>query len=192
MKTTDKIKLGSFTRIVWLNQEARDQWENTINEIFIMVQNLELESVKHGHRLCAWRTIDSKDLPAFAKQMQEIDLIVTPVLYVGKWEGFSHVTVPVEEGKPFNVSCVVSKGIPEAVAFREAHALGDHVRQGELLGFPKCCREAFSDTWDKGFFDPMFQLAQKTFEEKDPSAIGKIGEGSAHLVNMVHLIPLVC
>jgi hypothetical protein len=155
MELIKNFNLTSFTQISWVSQEAKDKWAKVIPACSQMVQDLEILSVKHGHRPCAWRTISRQSLPDFSKQCAEMGLIVLPVCWVGSWEGFIHHT---PEGDT-NVYCIIAREMEHALEYLDAFNRGDNAKQGELLGFPKCCCEFFAKHWDAGYFDPIWQMA---------------------------------
>lgn len=155
MKLIKNFSLASFTQISWVSQIARDKWENVVTACSQMVQDLEILSVKHGHRPCAWRTISRQSLPEFSQRCAAMGLTVLPVRWVGSWEGFIHHT---PEGDS-NAYCVISRELNTAMEYLDAFNRGDNMKQGELLGFPKCCCEFFAKNWTAGYFDPIWQMA---------------------------------
>lgn len=146
-----KISLPPECRISWLSAEARAAWSGKIDRISQAVQEAEISSVAQGHRPAAWRTISRADLPSFSARCEEVGLIVSPVKFVGNWEGFIHYTPPGDE----NVYCIISREVKVAREFRQAFEAGDNFTQGRLLGFPECCYKAFSQFWAAGIFDPV-------------------------------------
>jgi hypothetical protein len=94
-------------------------------------------------------------LPDFVKRCAEKGLSVLPVKWIGDLNGFLHYT---PEGNT-SVYNIIARRLEDALRFREAFEKGDHEVQGEMLGFPKCCREAFAVNWKAGYFDPIWQSA---------------------------------
>ena len=147
------INIKPFLNIIWVSEKARKVWSSIIADISQMVQELEIESVAEDQRPCAWRTISEESLPDFSERCLDKCLIVHPVKYVGRWEGFIHHTPPVEKGKPKNIYCIISKSQIYIKNYLEAFNKGDNERQGEMLGFPNCCIDSFKSNWEKGYFD---------------------------------------
>lgn len=137
-----------------------------------MVQELEIESVAAGQRPCAWQTIGRGALPAFTAKCAERGLAVVPVRAVGSWEGFVHHT-PAGDA---NFYCIIARRLEDALRFRAAFEKGDHDEQGEMLGFPACCRQAFTARWAAGQFDPIWPAAETT-----PGAIVIAADRRIHL-----------
>ena len=155
MKLIPDFKITPFTRTAWVSTCARDTWAGVIEKCSAMVHDLEIESVAVGQRDCAWSTIKREALPDFIKRCADKGLIVMPVQWVGNFDGFIHYT-PKGDSQAY---CIIAKRLEDAMKFREAFENGDHEMQGECLGFPKCCREAFAANWKAGYFDPIWQSA---------------------------------
>ena len=155
MKLIENFSMTPFTRTAWTSGAARSTWEKVVRDCSALVYDLEVESVAEGQRPCSWQTMKREALPEFTISCAKKGLSVLPVRWVGNFEGFIHYT---PEGSD-SVYCIVARRREDALAFRDAFEKGDHEKQGEMLGFPKCCREFFSREWAAGFFDPIWQSA---------------------------------
>lgn len=160
MKLIENFEQDSFLDIIWVSEKAKSVWKPVIDKCSEMVQDLEIDSVEEGQRKCAWRSINENDLPRFSIALAERGLIVLPIKYTGTWEGFSHKTLEVIPGKPKNVYTIIARNHKDAIEFRNYHEAGDHDGQGKMLGFPKCCRDAFKKHWGDGYFDPIWQISK--------------------------------
>lgn len=155
MKLIPDFKITPFSRTAWVSGAAKQTWEKAIQDCAALVSELEIESVAAGQRPCSWQTIARAGLPDFARRCAEKGLIVLPVRFVGAFNGFVHYT-PEGDASTYNI---IARRLEDALRFREAFEKGDHEIQGEMLGFPKCCREAFAANWKAGYFDPIWQSA---------------------------------
>jgi hypothetical protein len=82
-------------------------------------------------------------------------MIVSPVQFVGNWEGFAHYS---PKGDSSVYCLIVQAGLESAKVineYRKAFSTGDNKTQGKLLGFPTCCCDAFAEYWAAGIFDPV-------------------------------------
>ena len=158
-------------RLIWVSQQARDVWEPEIRRMSALVSDLETRSVAAGHRRAAWHTIHRDEIPDYSARMAERGLIVSPVQYVGSFEGFIHYT-PAGDSHAY---CVISRDIDTATEFREAFKAGNHIMQGELLGFPECCTAFFSEQWAVGNYDPIPQMARERFHPFSSPALRYVG-----------------
>jgi hypothetical protein len=58
---------------------------------------------------------------------------------------------------------VVAKDLETAQKFVTASQIEDHFTIGQLLGYPKCCCEAFQENWvNKKILDPCYEAAVNT------------------------------
>jgi len=160
MKLIKGLELRPFLRIIWANKKARDAWEVPIQEISNLAQKLELSSIIEDQRTCATITTSARELVNLTSRYP--DLIFKPLRLTKKFSGFAHRHEdPGSKDADFYVYLGVSKKLYHINQFYEAYKKGDHNIQGELLGFPKCCREFFSDIWPKGYIDPVWQMRDK-------------------------------
>jgi len=162
MRLLPGVDIAPFCRVVWLSEPARAAWEAAIPRVASLVSELEILSVAHGHRRCAWQTFGEGSLPSNAGKWARMGLVSLPVRYTANFEGFAHRHAAPEPGKAKSVCVIISRSLKDAVRFADAHHRGDHDTQGELLGFPACCRNFFNDVWGQGFYDPVWQAACNT------------------------------
>jgi len=160
MKRLEGISIKQTARIYWTSKEAEAYWLPRVSMVTSSIDAIETMSVAEGLRECAWKTIDERTVPDLASSLGKIGLIVRPISRTGKWEGFSHYTVPPDPEKVGNVSCIISRKMSAIDEFEGAYRAGDHNTQGRLLGFPECCREAFVKNWADGLYDPVYQAAE--------------------------------
>ena len=174
MKLIPGLDLPPSCRIVWTSEEARKVWAPVLPKVSAMVSELEVLSVAKGHRPCAWQTIAEDELPRLAAAWAEMGLVSLPILRVRSFMGFAHRHEKPQPGERANVCVIVARTLKDALRFKAANASGDNDVQGELLGFPKCCREFFCTSWAGGYFDPVWQAAMNStlyhIYDQSPSA----------------------
>lgn len=157
MKLIKGLEVKPFCRIIWVSAEAKENWSKYIPIISQLVQELELKSIDLNHRMCATITISPNMELNFAKKYP--NLIFSPVRLTKKFTGFANRHVdPGPEDKDFYIHYVVSRSIDGINKFRDAYNAGDIDIQGEMLGFPECCRKFFDENWRKGYVDPIAQM----------------------------------
>lgn len=165
MKLIPGLDLDFIMRIIWVSKEAKDVWANVIPQISTLINNLEVESVIRGHRPVTWQTIDETHYMNYqAKAWEDMGLVSMPIKKVGQFGGFAHKHAPVVEGQPCNVCVIVAKNSSDLLKFKEAFEANDNYTQGLLLGYPECCSQFFCDMWPKGYFDPIWQVAENSGE----------------------------
>ena len=159
MKLIPNFDISPFLQMVWVSEEARKTWEQPIRDCSALVSELELLSVVEGHRRCGWQSINIKSLPSFEQKCANLGLTTLVVRFSAHFTGFAHKFQAINHIDDKTNVPVIFAGNPRvALEYKEAYDSGDHDKQGKFLGFPKCCREFFSDVWAKGYFDPIFQM----------------------------------
>lgn len=161
---TDNIKTPMS--LVWKKQEYKEQWENVINDLSAKIHDLELIAVAKDQRKAAWQTIKETEISTYSEKCRKMGLSIYPLQRVGNFEGFIHYTPQPKKGEICNVYTVITKSIKIAEEFIESFRQGDHVKQGALLGFPRCCTDGFTINWKKGYFDPVYQAYLATKRAK--------------------------
>jgi hypothetical protein len=159
MKLIPGLDLAPSCRMAWLSEEARRVWAPIIPKVSSLVSELEVLSVAKGQRPCAWQTIGEDQFPRLAAEWAEMGLVSLPIKRVRNFTGFAHRHEEPVDGERASLCVIVSKTLADTLRFKTAFEKGDNDAQGELLGFPKCCREFFCATWAKGYFDPIWQAA---------------------------------
>lgn len=162
MKLIAGLDLGASCRIVWASEEARTVWAPVLPKVGSLVSELEVLSVAAGHRSCAWQTIGEDQYPRMAAIWAEMGLVSLPMQRVRNFTGFAHRHEDPRPGERASVCVIVARSLKDALRFKAAKDKGDNDVQGELLGFPKCCRKFFDDVWAKGYYDPIWQAAMNT------------------------------
>jgi hypothetical protein len=174
MKLLNNINIESFTSINFVSREAKEVWRPIIYDCAELVQELELLSVAEDQRKCAWRTVAVEDVHMLTIKCLKLGLNTYPIQNIGSWgQGFTHKTQPAIKGKPMSTYCIITKKIEYAQEYQAAFDKGDHKKQGELLGFPKCCTEFFIKNWPK-YFDPVWQCAYNYLQIEAKKLILKI------------------
>lgn len=122
-------------------------------------QETEYEMVRRGYRDANILHISPDH---FDKQIEKVfrdGLIWLPMRRTKRYSGFSHKHFPVEKlDMNSMVYGVVAQDMDIAQEFANAE-LGknvNHIKIGELLGYPECCSKAFTIYW-KYSMDPVFE-----------------------------------
>ncbi|MHA2047338.1 MAG: DUF483 domain-containing protein [Candidatus Thorarchaeota archaeon] len=135
--------MKEFTRTQWTDYNARDVWEPRFRQISRMSRKVEVETVLNRLRDVA--------MPALV--LYEFNGLKLPRPLVAKILGvhsapqvFHNQVVPWKEGEPFNLRTVIGKE-DDVNSFMKAYCNREDTLVGTLLGYPKCCSEAFTQRW---------------------------------------------
>jgi len=146
-----QIDTGSFTRLTWINQKAIEEWAPRLQNVRSLTYRLEIASVAQDLRRVTTVNLTPQtfenDLDSFAKQ----GLIFVPMNRIKKYTGFAHRHEYASGSDPDTyVFGIVCRNIKDGMAFQEfiRDPNGtNHHGIGDLLGYPKCCRDFFQYTF---------------------------------------------
>ena len=124
-----------------------------------------------GVRRCGATSVSRSSLLPFTKTLVEKGLHWLPLAETRVFGGFAH-----RHGQPRSLAelgyfLAYARRREDLLAFAEAYARADHRTQGELLGYPDCCIQAFLSRLEEGYIDPLLpylaQAAQDWEETED-------------------------
>jgi hypothetical protein len=149
----DKPKPGfvlpPILRVTWVSNHARDVWGDKFAEFSKAWHEIEWRSVAHGVRPCALLFLSLEELADLASQLREFKLKAVPLQACLQ-------TRDREKVLRYHVAVGTVKVVR---AFRKAWISGASDVVGQLLGYPKCCRSFFRETFDgKGLVDHTWQM----------------------------------
>lgn len=156
-----------FARLVWNSPEAQEQWGPIVQRARAVHDLAEYEMVRQGARRCATLHISPSNYDVMVEKIARDKLVWLPMTRTKNYNGFAHRHYPVQQlDMNSSVYGVLATNLEDAEAFRGASNARrtDHAAIGELLGFPKCCVDAF-DLWWPVYFDPVYQCAETSPHE---------------------------
>lgn len=159
------VNVHPFTRTVWHGPEHKQKWEPIFRRAATLNHRVEYEMVKRGHRLAATLHLTPSNFDSEIERIQKDGLVWLPLVRTKRYQGFSHRHFPTSPDDPnSSVYGVLAQDMAAAKRFKEASESTpvDHETIGELLGFPKCCIQFFNDVWARGFYDPIWQAAERS------------------------------
>ena len=161
------FKMPDFTRHSWVSDKAENLWKPRVEAIGVVWRKLGHLSVAHGLRQCALANVSSDKLADFSGECVELGLTVLPLSTssVGRY-GFSNKDIAPKTGDAFVYRCVVGKPA-NIVKFRVAWMAQDHLKIGNLLGYPKCCTSFFHNLWAvQGKNDTLWPMVANHFDDE--------------------------
>ena len=160
--------LPDFTRFMWVSDETRDVWHPRLERVTNVWLEIEWRAVLAGVRSCAVTMASPEDLLAQAPRWAGEGLSVLPVEMVGlTGQPYSATSTTAQPGEPFLFRLVI--GRPSDLAdFKRAWDVADQEAIGDLLGYPRCCREFFRRVWvDDAMVDTTWPMATATAAPTD-------------------------
>jgi hypothetical protein len=159
VKETCVFQLPDFTRRVWRSLAEQDWWSAKIARLARAWQEIERESVALGVRRAAYQTVDPLALPDLTGWAVHNGLAILPTRRIPAVS--SYVTADTEPAvnQAWHYRVVLAR--PDvAGAILEAIDQGNDEVLGDLLGYPRCCRDAYAATWGRGQVDSTWETFQ--------------------------------
>lgn len=127
------------------------------------LNEIEYKMVSKGFRQANVYHMVPENFDKQIERIMEDGLVFLPIHRTSRYSGFSHChifTDSLDLGSM--VYGVVAKDLNTAKQFRDAQTNNfDHKTTGDLLGYPKCCSEAFNEYFQKSY-DPIWEPAINT------------------------------
>lgn len=150
--------LPDFCRRQWVSEYARSIWEPRLAAIGRQFAAAERATVEMGIRAAALQNISPEELPELAGVAVQRGLVVAPLSSLSRPQEYAAETAPRSAEAPWDYRVVIAMPA-KAPAFLKAWHAGDDDALGQLLGYPKCCRQFFARTWGAGSVDPTREMA---------------------------------
>ena len=163
MKLLD-IHIPPMARTQWVSSTAKNEWQSRVWKAQKCYHKLEIETIRAGLRRCTTAHLRSDHLAEDMRMWAQRGLTALPTTQIGMYNGFAHAHPPVVEGQPWQWYAPVGATAADAEAFAHASDIGDHRAIGDLLGYPKCCQDFFTEVWGAGYVDPVWHAAENTDE----------------------------
>ena len=176
------VELFPFTKLSWRSNAIMKKWAPVRQKIYGAKNFAEYEMVKRGLRKCDVYQLDPHSFDRQINRVTLDKLHFLAILRSKQYGGFGHrhYNTDTIDKDTFIYGCVCNS-LENAIKFHDAgvihlnqrirqwtpHELNpqgiDHDVTGESLGYPKCDRDFFKNTWLKdGCLDPMFEVAKNT------------------------------
>jgi hypothetical protein len=162
-----ELDIFPFTRFIWRSAEMQERWADKIVDINRLHGIAEYEMVKQKKRKAGTYHIAPFSYDFEFERLQRDGMIWLPIQRTKSYNGFSHKHFPTAPDDPnSSVYGVIATNMEDAELFRKASSYRsneptDHVVIGDLLGFPRCCSDFFTNTWPN-YYDPIWQAALAT------------------------------
>lgn len=172
-------------RIQYANLQSKHIWSEKIRRAYPIYSILEYETVAHGIRTCMIdHLVNHENMVEKVRNYARKGLILLPLSEENIGKGFSHLTN--EAPSVVNIRSVVARSKEDAEQFLHYHLKSDHVKIGEMLGFPHKSCAFFDKVWSEGYFDPVWQQAENTEEPvlKFKKDLTKNGEVQKHVIRL--------
>lgn len=157
--------LSDFSRRQWVSAQARSLWEPRICAIGQQFAAAERASVG-TIRSAAIQNASPERFQELAQHAIQIGAIATPLGLQGRSDEYAASSVDLNASEPWEHRLALTTPVM-AAPFLKAWRNGDDEIVGQLLGYPKCCRRFFAETWGAGSVDPTWDMADHSVSFND-------------------------
>lgn len=126
-----------------------------------MLHTLEAASVSSGLRLSALRWVPIGDLPEFFDEISRFELTCAVVGRHKVATGYQSRASSLNEGAT-HLAFAISKSRGDCARLKLAYTTRDDIAVASLLGYPKCCADAFATRWSAGSIDLTWAACEAT------------------------------
>ena len=183
------VEIYPFKKFCWKSRKIEQKWSPLLSRIYTASHYTEYEMVKRGHRHCDVYDFGPGNVMERLKKIARDGLIFIPILISKQYGGYGHRHYVVNkfEDDTF-IYGGVARNKEDVILFHDAGVVNlneriseeteftidgetftlnpngiDHEVTGALLGYPKCDRAFFRETWLRdGCLDPMYEMAENT------------------------------
>jgi hypothetical protein len=160
MQLIKGLDIQPFVKIQYASEAAKAEYSEKIRLASQCYFQLERETVKAGLRRCTTTHAAPGNMNQLSRELARQGLVFLPYKKVGVYSGMAHAHPPVVEGQPWSYYGPIAARIEDAELFCSSEDAGDHETIADLLGYPKCCRTFFRETWcNQQIIDPVWQAA---------------------------------
>ncbi len=174
------FRLHDFTRLLWINDHAKEVWQPRISQIVQCWQEIAWRAVATGMQSCAIQVIAPQQLSAWTDRMTEQHMVILTLDNIpARASAYSTVLSEVRPEEPYNQRVAI--GSAENIErFKRAWEAGDQSELQTLQGYPTCCRDFFVKAWiEERFLDTTWPMTFNTVTKKELSPTSYEVEGSA-------------
>lgn len=140
--------LPEWTRWAWSSLTERDYWMPLLEQANQSWEELERWSVVDGIRPATYQVASPERFMELSTWAAKYGLVVVPITQINRHNAYRSGSADAfDPSQPWDYRVIITR--PESVA--KIAAVPDLAKNdaalGDILGYPECCREFFSNTW---------------------------------------------
>lgn len=139
------MRMNNVARTLWANSSAEREWRGKMSILTQRAYDLEWYSVRDGMRRANITSAEDADL--IIRRARDMKLKYRILGEYKTYKGFSHTLEKARPGDKTITYFAVARTDEDTELMAKGFTEFDNVLQGELLGYPKCCSDAFDNRW---------------------------------------------
>jgi hypothetical protein len=163
--------LPEWTRWAWASMVERDFWKPLFDRISSLREEIEWLTVIEGVRPAMYTHVAPENLLEINTRAAKHGLVVVPIVKINQVESSYRASSspdPFNPNKPWNYRVLIAnKTVLSLILETDNIAANDEVL-GQVLGYPKCCRDFFHRTWGAGQVDTTWDQYAETGNPAGP------------------------
>ena len=176
------IPIAPDEQISWTNDAEKQYWEHRIHNAARAWRHIEIASVVDHYRAAALVECSANEMLHIPSLLAQFDLCVVPVAATNPLPSYQAKLSNWNPRQPLAYKCIVARA-RIACDFVPAWNRGDHDRIGEILGFPRCCRQAFKQVWtEQRNIDCTWNMALRSATQIEATSIAVAGYDEANVL----------
>ncbi len=158
MKRLDFV-LPEWTKIIWNSVESREVWEPRIKKIMNSFLEIEKNTVLQNIKPSWLTIITQSQYIILSNELINTDFVCHILNKTPITNSYTRSTQCYVEGQPYNYRVVLTHK-DKVKDWIDAWKNSDNDKIGELLGFPKCCRNFFQKYWvEESYLDTSWVMS---------------------------------
>lgn len=160
--------LPEWTRWAWSSMQEREYWGFLIQRAAQTYVELERIAVVKGIRSACYQTVNVNGLVQLNGWALKNNLLVVPIDQKNTTDNYQSGSSELDPNKPIEYRVLIIRPEMLLKIQNAKNIANDNELLGEVLGYPKCCRDFFMRTWGAGQVDTTWDQYATTFNAFGP------------------------
>lgn len=140
--------LPEWTRWAWASMVEREYWKPQFERLNNLRNQIEWIALLEGIRPAVYQHVTPSDLLKRTADAAKHGLLTIPIGQINSTDAYRASTPETfDPSKPWEYRVIFTRAEYADKASALANAEHNYDALGELLGYPKCCREFYARTW---------------------------------------------
>jgi len=139
--------LPEWTRWAWSSMIEREYWKPQFERLTNLRPHIEWITLLEGIRPAIFQHVAPDQLLLRTAEAAKHGILAIPIGQINTYDNYLSAKGEFDATKPWEYRVIFTRAEHAGKAAALATAEGNHDALGELLGYPKCCREFYARTW---------------------------------------------
>lgn len=166
----DRPVLPEWTRWAWASMTEREYWKPLFDRLNALRDTVEWAALLEGVRPAIYQYVSPEQLLQKTAEMAKYGLTVVPIAQMNRIDSYTSGTgnAPFDPSKPWDYRILIARAEVVPLILQTPNLVENDAVLGEVLGYPKCCRDFFLRTWGAGQVDTTWDQYAETGNANGP------------------------